>query len=497
MNAYPDLEQRFRRMLMLQSVEEMLDWDSSAMMPSGAAASRADQMALLRVLRHELMCAPELVELLGEAEAQSDSLDPWQQANLREMRHQWIHSASVPGKLVDAMSRATSACEARWREARKESDFDGMAPLLAQVVELVRQVGEARAELLECTPYEALVDEHQPQLRLAEIDPLFDELATFLPGFLERVVESQAAAGEPLDLTGPFSVEAQRALGMRLMQIVGFELDHGRLDVSAHPFCGGTPDDVRITTRYDEAHFTGGLMGVLHETGHALYQRGLPEAWRYQPVGEPRGITFHESQSLLIEMQACRSRPFLELAAPLIREAFGCDGPAWTADNLYRCYTRVKPGFIRVEADEVTYPAHVILRYRLEKALIGGALEVSDLPDAWQDGMKQLLGLTPPDHARGCLQDIHWFFGIFGYFPSYTLGAVTAAQLYRSAVAQNPAIPSGIASGDFVPLVGWLRDKIHRAGCRWSPTELLERATGGPLDIAHYKAHLHERYLPG
>ncbi|RLB59764.1 MAG: carboxypeptidase M32 [Deltaproteobacteria bacterium] len=497
MNAYPELEQRFRRMLMLQSVEEVLDWDSSAMMPSGAAASRADQMALLRVLRHELMCAPELVDSLGEAEAQSDALDPWQQANLREMRHQWIHSASVPRELVDAMSRATSACEDRWREARGESDFDGMAPLLARVVELVRQVGEARAELLECTPYEALVDEHQPQLRLAEIDPLFDELATFLPGFLERVLESQAAAGEPLELTGPFAIEAQRALGMRLMQIVGFELDHGRLDVSAHPFCGGTPDDVRITTRYDEAHFTGSLMGVLHETGHALYQRGLPEAWRYQPVGEPRGITFHESQSLLIEMQACRSRPFLELAAPLIREAFSCDGPAWTADNLYRCYTRVKPGFIRVEADEVTYPAHVILRYRLEKALIGGELEVSDLPDAWQDGMKQLLGLTPPDHARGCLQDIHWFFGIFGYFPSYTMGAITAAQLYRSAVAQNPTIPSGIASGDFGPLVGWLRDKIHHAGCRWSPTELLERATGGPLDIAHYKAHLHERYLPG
>jgi carboxypeptidase Taq len=497
MAAYSDLEQRFRRMLMLQSVEEMLDWDSSAMMPTGAAASRADQMALLRVLRHELMCAPELVELLGEAEGQADSLDPWQQANLREMRHQWVHSASVPGDLVDALSRATSACEVSWREARKESDFDAMASSLQQVVALVRQVGEARADLLECTPYEALVDEHQPQLRLTEIDPLFDELATFLPGFLEQVLESQAAAGEPLELTGTFPVEAQRALGLRLMQVVGFDLDHGRLDVSAHPFCGGTPDDVRITTRYDPDHFTGSLMGVLHETGHALYQRGLPEAWRYQPVGEPRGITLHESQSLLIEMQACRSRSFLELAAPLIRDAFGCEGPAWTADNLYRCYTRVKPGFIRVEADEVTYPAHVILRYRLEKALISGELQVSGLPDAWQAGMKQLLGLTPPDHARGCLQDIHWFFGIFGYFPSYTMGAITAAQLYRSAVAQVPTIPSGIAAGDFTPLVGWLRDQVHRQGSRWSSPELLERATGSPLDIAHYKAHLHERYLPG
>jgi carboxypeptidase Taq len=497
MAAYSDLEQRFRRMLMLQSVEEMLDWDSSAMMPTGAAASRADQMALLRVLRHELMCAPELVELLGEAEGQADSLDPWQQANLREMRHQWVHSASVPGDLVDALSRATSACEASWREARKESDFDAMASSLQQVVALVRQVGEARADLLECTPYEALVDEHQPQLRLTEIDPLFDELATFLPGFLEQVLESQAAAGDPLELTGTFPVEAQRALGLRLMQVVGFDLDHGRLDVSAHPFCGGTPDDVRITTRYDQDHFTGSLMGVLHETGHALYQRGLPEAWRYQPVGEPRGITLHESQSLLIEMQACRSRSFLELAAPLIRDAFGCEGPAWTADNLYRCYTRVKPGFIRVEADEVTYPAHVILRYRLEKALISGELQVSGLPDAWQAGMKQLLGLTPPDHARGCLQDIHWFFGIFGYFPSYTMGAITAAQLYRSAVAQVPTIPSGIAAGDFTPLVGWLRDQVHRQGSRWSSPELLERATGSPLDIAHYKAHLHERYLPG
>ncbi len=497
MGAYQDLEQRFRRMLMLQSVEEMLDWDSSAMMPPGAAASRADQLALLRVLRHELMCAPELVGLLDEAEGQLDGLDDWSRANLREMRHQWVHIAAVPSDLIDAMSRATSACEARWREARPNNDFAGVVPLLERVVELTRKVAEARADLLKCTPYEALIDEHQPQLRLTDIDPLFDELASFLPDFLDRVLEHQAAAGEPLELSGPFPIQKQRALGLRLMQIVGFELDHGRLDVSAHPFCGGTPDDVRITTRYDESHFTGSLMGVLHETGHALYQRGLPQDWRYQPVGEPRGITIHESQSLLIEMQACRSRSFLELAAPVIREELDCEGAAWTADNLYRQYTRVKPGFIRVEADEVTYPAHVILRYRLEKALFGGDLQVADLPDAWQQGMDQLLHLTPPDHARGCLQDIHWFLGAFGYFPSYTMGAITAAQLFRSAVAKNPSIPTAIANGRFGPLVDWLRDHIHSQGARWTTTELLERATGGPLDIAHYKAHLHERYLPG
>jgi carboxypeptidase Taq len=279
------------------------------------------------------------------------------------------------------------------------------------------------------------------------------------------------------------------------MGVLGFEFDHGRLDVSLHPFCGGTPDDVRITTRYDEEDFTGSLMGVLHETGHALYERGLPAAWRYQRVGEPRGMSLHESQSLLFEMQACRSREFLAYLAPLAREAFGGGGPEWEAGNFIRLYTRVERSLIRVEADEVSYPAHVILRYRLERAMLSGELAVAELPAAWGDGMEQLLGIRPPDDRRGCLQDIHWYDGAWGYFPTYTLGAITAAQLFAAARRAEPGIPAALAKGDFAPLLAWLRTHVHAKASLLPTGELIREASGSALDPAIFERHLKERYL--
>jgi carboxypeptidase Taq len=281
------------------------------------------------------------------------------------------------------------------------------------------------------------------------------------------------------------------------MESLGFDFSAGRLDVSAHPFCGGTPDDVRLTTRYDEADFAPALMGVLHETGHALYERGLPAAWRRQPVGAARGMSIHESQSLIVEMQACRSRSFLAFAAPLIREAFGGEGPAWAPDNLWRLYGAVEPGFIRVDADEVTYPAHVVLRYGLEKAMIAGDLAPADLPGAWNDGMVHLLGLVPPDDRLGCLQDIHWYDGAWGYFPTYTLGALTAAQLFAAAVVAEPGIPAALGRGDFGPLLAWLRVNVHAKGSLLSTDELIVAATGRPLDTEVFKRHLRRRYLEG
>jgi carboxypeptidase Taq len=279
------------------------------------------------------------------------------------------------------------------------------------------------------------------------------------------------------------------------MQAVGFDFEHGRLDVSLHPFCGGAGDDLRITTRYDESDFTSGLMAVLHETGHGLYERSLPAEWRRQPVGEARGMVLHESQSLLVEMQVCRGAEFLAYAAPILREAFGGAGPAWQADNLHRLATQVEPGFIRVDADEVTYPAHVILRYRLERALLGGDMTLDDLPAAWNDGMRELLGIEPPEDRLGCLQDIHWYDGAWGYFPTYTLGALAAAQLFAAARAALPELPETLARGDFAPLMGWLREAVHAKGSRDDTDTVLEAATGRPLDTEAFKAHLTARYL--
>ncbi len=491
--AYEKLEALFARLATIDEVVGVLHWDMSAMMPDGGSEARAEQLATMRILHHEMLTAPELVDLLDEAGC--GELDPWEQANLREMRRQWIHAAAVPGRLVEALSRACSACEMVWRQARPASDFARVAPALDEVLALTREAAEAKAERLGVSAYDALLDQYEPDGRAEDIDRVFAELERFLPGFVDQVLARQPPL--PPAPAGPFPAETQRKLGLRLMEIVGFDFRHGRLDVSAHPFCGGTPDDVRITTRYDEADFMTALMGVLHETGHALYELGLPKRWRRQPVGAARGMSIHESQSLLMEMQACRSPEFLAFATPLMREAFGGHGPAWEPEAIRRRYTRVARGFIRVDADEVTYPAHVILRYRLERAMLAGELAVADLPGAWNEGMERLLGIAPPDDRRGCLQDIHWYDGAWGYFPTYTLGAMTAAQLFDAARRADPDIVPGIGRGDFKPLRAWLRANVHEKGSRPSTRELLIEATGRPLDPKVFEAHLRARYLAG
>lgn len=464
------------------------------MMPTHSAESRGGQLSTLRALHHQLLTDPDMADLLDDA-ASDKTLDDWQRANLREMSRKYLHATAVESDLVEALSKATTACEALWRAARPNADFQAVRESLKEVLNLVSQSATAKGERLGCDPYDALLDEHSPGVSGAVVDALFADLEIFLPDLLAQVLERQDTASSILGLEGPFAADAQESLGKKLMAKIGFDFNRGRLDTSLHPFSSGTPDDLRITTRYEEKDFTTGLMGVLHETGHALYEAGLPKDWRCQPVGEARGMDVHESQSLLMEMQACRSIPFLEFAAPLMREAFGADGPAWQADNLYRMYTHVQPGYIRVDADEVTYPAHVILRHGLERAMIAGDLAVNDLPVAWADGMQKYLGLVPPDDRLGCLQDIHWFDGAFGYFPSYTLGAMAAAQFYDAAKRAVPDLATALSEGDFTPLMDWLRANVHSHGSRHETPELIEKATGQPLDPEIFKAHLRDRYL--
>jgi carboxypeptidase Taq len=494
-DPYAELEKRFARMSAVNRAGAILNWDRSTMMPDGASEDRADQLATLNVIAHEIMVAPDMSELLGRAEAGAGSLDPWRAANLREMRHAWIHADALPADLVEARTRVASACEMAWREAKKNSDFKALLPTLGEVVSVTRRVGEAKAAALGLSLYDALLDEYEPGGRSARIDALFGELGSFLPGLLAEVLKRQASRPQPLPLDGPFPVEAQRRLGFEMSRTLGFDFHHGRLDVSAHPFTGGTPDDVRITTRYDEKDFAPALMGVLHETGHALYEAGLPRDWRRQPVGLARGMVLHESQSLLMEMQACRSRDFIDFASPRMRQAFGKDGPAWQAANIHRIYTRVAPGLIRVDADEVTYPLHIMLRYRLERAILGGDLKLADLPGAWNDGMKELLGIVPPNDALGCLQDIHWPDSAWGYFPTYTLGALSAAQLFTAARKAVPGLLASIGKGDFAPLLAWLRVHVHGKGSLADTDMLLSQATGSALGVSAFRAHLENRYL--
>jgi carboxypeptidase Taq len=495
MHAYETLEARFRRLNALREAAGMLHWDMSAMMPKGGAEARSEQLTALDLTCHEILKGPELGDLLDRAEGEAAKLDPWRRANLREMRRTWRHETALPADLVAALTKAQHKCEMVWREARPASDFAAVLPRLTELLKLVRESAAAKAAAFGCSPYDALLDQYEPGGAAARIEGIFADLAAFLPDFLARVLERQAKEPAPSLPPGPFPQAKQEALARRLMQGVGFDFEYGRLDVSLHPFCGGVPDDVRITTRYDESDFTTAMMGVLHETGHAMYERGLPPAWRFQPVGAAGGMALHESQSLLIEMQACRSPEFIGHMAPLARETFNGKGPAWDADNLLRLATRVEPGFIRVDADEVTYPVHIILRFRLEQALIAGDLAPADLPGAWNEAMRDLLGLTVTEDRLGCLQDIHWYDGAFGYFPTYTLGAMTAAQLFAAAKRAVPEIPQAIARGDFAPLMTWLRAKVHGHGAQFTTDELLEKATGKPLDPKVFEAHLKQRYL--
>ena len=495
MQPYTELAATFARLGALGDATGILGWDAQTLMPSGAAGGRAEQLALLRLMSHEILTAPRTGDLIEAASALERDLGEWERANLREMRRAYIHATAVPADLVEASSRAESMSEMIWREARANADFSLLRPHLAEVLRLQRLIAQAKGEALGLAPYDALLDGYDPGMRRARIDAIFAELRADLPSLIERARAQQEAEGAPLPLPGPFPVAAQKELGLALMRAVGFDFERGRLDVSLHPFCGGATDDVRITTRYDEADATRALMGVLHETGHALYEQGRPNAWRHQPVGQARGMTLHESQSLLVEMQACRTPEFCAFLAPRLREAFSGEGPAWRPQNLHRLYTRVEPGFIRVDADEVTYPAHILLRYGLETAMIAGDLAVADLPGAFGDGLRDVIGLTVPNDRLGCLQDIHWPSGAFGYFPTYTLGAITAAQLFAAAVEAHPEIPDALSRGDFSALRGWLRANVHAKASLLETDELLAAATGAPLGTTAFRRHLERRYL--
>ncbi|WP_201838527.1 carboxypeptidase M32 [Microvirga zambiensis] len=495
MQAYKTLEARFARISSIEDAIGILQWDAETMMPDGAADGRFDQLATLKGLAHGLLTARDTGDLLDRADQDSSLLGDWQRANLREMRRIYLHAAAVPADLVEASSRAVSRAELVWREARQKGDFAQLLPHLSQVLAFQQQIGQAKGEALGLSPYDALLDTYDPGLRQAAIDPLFAQIGAELPALIQEAHERQKSLPVIQPLEGPFPVDDQRRIGEQLMRAAGFDFDRGRLDVSLHPFCGGSTGDVRITTRYSEANFMSALMGVLHETGHALYEQGRPETWRRQPVGLARGMGLHESQSLLIEMQACRSREFVTYLAPLVREAFQGEGPAWSPENLHRILTSVEPGFIRVDADEITYPAHILVRYKLEKAMIAGDLQIQDLPSVFNDEVRSLLGLTVPNESLGCLQDIHWPSGAWGYFPTYTLGAMTAAQLFRAACQADADLLPSLAKGDFAPLRIWLRANVHSKGSLLTTDELLVAATGRPLTAEIFRVHLQERYL--
>jgi carboxypeptidase Taq len=427
--------------------------------------------------------------------AAAEASDAWESADIRLMRHAYNRAQALPADLVEAQTKANSNCEKAWRVARSDADFTLVQPHLAVVLNLTREVAAALSNALGLSPYDALMDGYQQGIGADDITPIFSDYATFLSTVLPEVEENQAQRPSPIRPVGPFPITAQQQLCRDIVQRLGLDFDHARLDQSAHPFSSGTPSDVRITTRYSNDDFIPAILAVIHETGHALYERGLPSAYARLPVGEAAGTAVHESQSLIVEMQAARSDPFLGWLGSRLHETFGGSAEPYRRENLGRLLRRVERSYIRVDADELTYPAHVILRFRLERALISGDLSISDLPGAWNDGMHALLGIIPPDDAQGCLQDIHWYEGAFGYFPSYTIGAMAAAQLMQTARERLADLDEALGRGDLSPLVAWLRLHVHNAGSRLGLKDILAAATGRGLDATAFYAHLRRRYL--
>jgi carboxypeptidase Taq len=493
-SPYQQLEQEFRRLHAFRGALSLLRWDAAVMMPRGSSEVRGEQLAALETEYHALLTAPKVTRLLDRAQANAQGLEDWQLANLREMRRQRDHAIATPQSLISRLARATSRAEVRWVEARQKSDFSLFAPHLEEVVALVRDKAALLGQALNLQPYDALVDEFTSGITTQDIDTLFKALSRKLPSLINETIELQAKT-PLLPLTGKFTASKQRQVVVDVMKALGFPFDRGRLDESEHPFTEGVPGDIRITTRFDANDPFNGLLGALHESGHAMYDLGLPTAWRDQPVGRDRGMALEESQSLLLEMIIGRSRPFVRYLKPLLEKHFGVSGPDWEVDNLYRHLNRVRRGMIRVDADELTYPLHIMLRYDLEKKILGGELSIAAIPEAWNSFMEQRLGTRPQNDVEGCLQDIHWAVGSFGYFPSYALGVIIAAQLWDSLHAQRPGIDEEIAGGQFGGLFEWLRDNVHSLGAKVSIQELLKSATGKPLSAAASLRYLENKYL--
>ncbi len=491
---YQQLEAEFRRLHAFRTAASVLRWDSAVMMPTGSSDLRGEQLAALETESHSIVISPRVSRLLDRADANLQMLEDWQIANLKEMRREREHAIATPQNLISRLAKATSKAEVKWLEAKQKSDFSIFAPHLEEVVGLLRNKADLLGKALNLDPYDALADEFSPGLRSQEIDTIFTALGRRLPGLIQDAIDLQAAK-PPVEISGRFATSKQRALAIEVMKTIGFPFDRGRLDESEHPFTGGAPGDIRITTRFNPTDPLSGLMGVLHETGHAMYDVGLPEAWRGLPIGRDRGMAMQESQSLLLEMLICRNRPFLTYVKPLLEKLFGVSGPEWEVENLYRLLTRVRRSLIRVDADEVTYPVHILLRYELENELLKGELRVRDLPEAWNTRMQDRLGVKPTNDAEGCLQDVHWAVGSFGYFPSYAIGAVIAGQLYESLRADRPELDQEIAAGHFGGLFEWLRTNVHSLGASLSMPEIIERATGRPLSASAWLRYVEGKYL--
>jgi carboxypeptidase Taq len=492
-DAYSELVEKFKRLAQLDHAMTFLQWDQLVMMPPAGNDARADSIAELASLHHEMLTADKMGELIRKAGEQLT--DPTLKRSLFEMEREWQQAVCLPSSLVKAQSLAGSKCEHGWRSQRKNNDWQGFLKNFEEVVRLSREEAQLRQAVDSekfPTPYDALLDLYCTGDSSEFIQELFTGLKAELPDLLQEVLERQRSS---VELSGSFPIDAQKKLNEKLMSYLGFDFDAGRLDVSMHPFSTGGKGDHRITTRFREDGFADALQGTAHETGHASYESGLPQLWENLPVGEARNMCIHESQSLLFEKQLFLSKPFITFFTPAIHNCLP-DGRRFDCEQVWHACIRVQPSFIRVDADEVTYPLHIILRFEIERDLMNGVIEPKDIPELWNEKMQQYLGLsTDGNYHDGCLQDIHWTDGSFGYFPSYTLGALNSAQLFATIRKQQPEWQDMLKRGEVAFVRNWLRTAIWNKGSTMESQDIIRAATGEGTEPKYFLDHIKARYI--
>jgi len=491
-DAYTTLIEMTRQAGVLSSIESVLDWDQETYMPPKGIHARADQLAAIAQLAHERRTDPRIGECLSKLNG--STIDGERGANVREIQRTYERAVKIPPELVHRIAQVSSMAKSAWAEARRESDFNRFAPHFAELLKLKQEVAERIGYVGE--PYDALMDEFEPGATSAEVAAVFASLRGPLSDFVKRIGTAPRKPDDNI-LHRHYPRAAQEKLARQLAEAIGFDFESGRIDVSTHPFCSGTtPHDVRLTTRYHEDFFNPSIFGVLHEAGHGLYEQGLDPAHVHTPMGQAVSLGIHESQSRMWENFVGRSREFWEHFYPDAQAAFPQALGDVSLDGFYGAINVVKPSLIRVEADEVTYNLHIILRFELEREMVAGRLAVADVPEAWNQKIFDMLGIRPNSDADGCLQDIHWSMGAFGYFPTYALGNLYAAQFYATAAQAMPDLRARIARGNFAPLLQWLRDNIHRHGQHYRAGELVKRITGAPLSVKPFLSYVRGKFGP-
>lgn len=490
--AYDNLRRRFREVALIRSTGSVLGWDQEAYLPVKAADWRADQISWISGQQHRMATSAEAGAWIAECEGLGFAAESVEGVNVRGWRRDYDLATKLPAEFVEELAKTTAQATHIWAEARKRSEFSYYQPMLEKLVRMVREKAD-RLGWVACR-YDALLDEFEPGARTADIAAMFAQLGPEVSAMVGPATE--ISARQPADLLdADYPIVAQQAFNREVAEAFGFDFSAGRIDTTAHPFCTELgPRDTRLTTRYDTRDFLSSFFGVLHETGHGLYDQGLnKEEWGL-PAGDACSLGIHESQSRLWENHIGGSGEFWAHWFPRAC----CHFPhlaKFTPGQVAAAARRVSPSFIRVEADEITYDLHIILRFEIERRVINGELEVAGIPAAWNEKFRELLGLEVPDDARGCLQDIHWSFGGFGYFATYTLGNLNASQLMQAARSAHPALDVELARGKYGTLLAWLRANIHAHGRRFTAPDLMRHATGSPTEATSHMEYLREKFL--